>query len=68
MERKRRVFETFLIVLALTGSILSIGYTVRKKVSTAAAIPVKFEATAARLERGRYLVEGPAHCFSVTRK
>jgi mono/diheme cytochrome c family protein len=63
MERKRRVFETFLIVLALTGSILSIGYTVRKKASTAAAIPVKFEATAARLERGRYLVEGPAHCF-----
>ena len=24
---------------------------------------MKFEPTAARLERGRYIVEGPAHCF-----
>jgi mono/diheme cytochrome c family protein len=28
-----------------------------------AGAPITFEPTPARLERGRYLVEGPAHCF-----
>ena len=39
--------------------ILWVGYSSRK----AATRPRKFELTAARLERGRYLVESTAHCF-----
>jgi mono/diheme cytochrome c family protein len=46
--------------------LLSAGYTVRKTPTStdSARNPViSFNPTVARLERGRYLVEGPAHCF-----
>ena len=65
MGRRRWIGEFFLIVMALAGIIVSAGYTVRKTPATneSATTIVNFNPTLARLERGRYLVEGPAHCF-----
>lgn len=63
MQRKKRVIELSLVVIALAGVILSVGYTVRKGTTSKSASRVTFEPTLARYERGRYLVEGPAHCF-----
>ena len=64
MGRRRWIVEMFLVVLALVGIFLSVGYTVRKTPSpNEVSRPVNFNPTLARLERGRYLVEGPAHCF-----
>ncbi len=40
-----------------------VGYNSRKSASTVHLGRRTFAATAARLERGRYIVEGPAHCF-----
>ena len=67
MGRRRRVAEVFLVIIALAGVLLSVGYTVSKtpttsETTTSKAV-VNFNPTVARLERGRYLVEGPAHCF-----
>jgi mono/diheme cytochrome c family protein len=54
----------FLVMMALVGVFLSVGYTVRKTPKTNEfRRPVIFNPTVARFERGRYLVEGPAHCF-----
>src|SRR5687768_8140416 len=63
MSQNKRVFEIFLVVVALAGIILSVGYSSRKDAPKAPAGRLTFERTAARLERGRYIVEGPAHCF-----
>ncbi|HEX6284145.1 MAG TPA: c-type cytochrome, partial [Pyrinomonadaceae bacterium] len=82
MGRRRRVVEIALVVIALAGVLLSVGYTVRKTPATSGNSPtsknptptangasngenrpVSFNPTLARYERGRYLVEGPAHCF-----
>ena len=63
MSRKKEFVQIALVTLALTGAILSVGYTVRKNRTTAPASKLTFERTPARLERGRYLVESLAHCF-----
>jgi mono/diheme cytochrome c family protein len=62
MRGKRGVFELVLVVIALAGGILSIGYRPGNAPKSTAS-RLTFEPTAARLERGRYIVEGPAHCF-----
>lgn len=61
--RKRRFLELTLIVIAFTGVMLSVGYTTRKSAPTEPVRSFNFNPTVARLERGRYIVEGPAHCF-----
>ena len=61
MEAKKQVLKLFLVVIAVAGVILTLGYTSREKGSASSRLT--FERTAARLERGRYIVEGPAHCF-----
>ncbi|HEX6186497.1 MAG TPA: c-type cytochrome [Pyrinomonadaceae bacterium] len=63
MERRKQFIQMALVVLAVAGAILSVGYTVRKDRAKAPATGVKFERTPARLERGRYIVESTAHCF-----
>ena len=64
MGRRRWTVEMFLVVLALAGVLLSAGYTVRKPPArNEVKRQVNFNPTVARLERGRYIVEGPAHCF-----
>src|SRR5687768_3212236 len=63
MGRKRRIAELTLVVVALAGVTLSIGYTTRKNTPTEPVRSFNFNPTVARLERGRYIVEGPAHCF-----
>ena len=62
MERKKWVVEIALVGIALVGIFFSVGYTTRKETPKPAP-SVNFNPTVARLERGRYLVEGPAHCF-----
>lgn len=63
MQRRIRVIELSLIAIALVGLLLSVGYTTREGATTPRVAPLKFNPTVARVERGRYLVEGPAHCF-----
>ena len=63
MERRKQFIQMALVVLAVAGAILSVGYTVRKDRAKAPTTSVKFERTPARLERGRYIVESTAHCF-----
>jgi mono/diheme cytochrome c family protein len=60
MERRKQFIQVALVVLAVAGAILSVGYTVRKDRAKA---PAKFARTPERLERGRYIVESTAHCF-----
>jgi len=62
MERHKQAIKLLFIVIALAGIVISIGYSSRRKPTTAAN-RLTFAPTAARLERGRYIVEGPAHCF-----
>lgn len=61
MGRKRRALELTFVVIALTAVLLSVGYATRESVPTVRTY--NFNPTVARLERGRYIVEGPAHCF-----
>jgi mono/diheme cytochrome c family protein len=65
MQTRKNRIQIVLVILALTGVILSVGYTVRKRNlgAKASAKPLTFERTPERLARGRYIVEGPAHCF-----
>jgi mono/diheme cytochrome c family protein len=53
----------FLLLLVVIGGISAIGWQVvlGPKKRDVSATP--FEKTEARVERGKYLVEGPAHCF-----
>lgn len=60
---RKWVVEMSLVVMALVGIFLSVGYTTREDARTPRVPPLKFNPTVARLERGRYIVEGPAHCF-----
>ena len=62
MERHKQAIKLLIIIIALAGIIISIGYSSRRKPTTAAN-RFSFARTTARLERGRYIVEGPAHCF-----
>lgn len=50
--------KLLVVVVVIAGFIIWFGYSSRN-----AATRVRFEPTPARLERGRYIVEGPAHCF-----
>lgn len=52
-----------LVVLAFLGLVTAIGWQVVLGPKARAVTSRKFEATPARLERGKYLAEGPAHCF-----
>ncbi len=63
MERTKQLVQIVLVVVALAGAILSVGYTVRKDRAKPAPKGLTFERTPERLARGRYIVEGPAHCF-----
>jgi mono/diheme cytochrome c family protein len=50
--------KSLVVIVVIAGLTAWVGYSSRK-----AATRVRFERTQARLERGRYIVEGPAHCF-----
>lgn len=63
MERRKQFIQMALVVVAVAGAILSVGYTVRRGRANAPVTGVKFERTPERLERGRYIVESTAHCF-----
>jgi mono/diheme cytochrome c family protein len=63
VKGNRGVIELGLIIITLAGAIFSIGYGWRRAAPEATINRLTFERTAARLERGRYIVEGPAHCF-----
>lgn len=56
---KNRRVKLLLVICIFLGLIFWVGYTARKGTTTGRT----FEPTPARLERGRYIVEGPAHCF-----
>ena len=60
---ENRGIKLFLAILAVAGVILSIGYSSRKIATKRIANRLTLEPTIARLERGRYIVEGIAHCF-----
>ncbi|HYV10354.1 MAG TPA: c-type cytochrome, partial [Pyrinomonadaceae bacterium] len=60
MERHKQAIKLLIIVIALAGIIISIGYSSRRKPATNR---FTFARTTVRLERGRYIVEGLAHCF-----
>jgi len=62
MERQKQAIKLLFVVIAFAGIVISIGYSSRRKPSIAAN-RLAFAPTTARLERGRYIVEGPAHCF-----
>jgi mono/diheme cytochrome c family protein len=62
MQRKW-VVEMSLVAMALVGMFLSVGYTTREGNTKPRVALLRFNPTVARLERGRYIVEGPAHCF-----
>ena len=62
MQRHKQAIKSIIVVIALAGIAISIGYSSRRKPTTAAN-RLSFAPTTARLERGRYIVEGPAHCF-----
>jgi mono/diheme cytochrome c family protein len=62
MEKRRGVVQLFLIGIALVGTIVSVSYTPNED-PTRPVNRLTFERTAARYERGRYLVDNLAHCF-----
>jgi mono/diheme cytochrome c family protein len=52
-----------LLVVVVLGGITAIGWQIILGPSARAVTDRKFDVTDARLARGKYLVEGPAHCF-----
>jgi mono/diheme cytochrome c family protein len=52
-----------LLVLVVLGGITAIGWQVVLGPDARPVSDRRFEVTQARLDRGKYLVEGPAHCF-----
>ena len=56
---KNRIAKLLLIIIGFAGLISLAGYSSKR----AAMRTRRFERTAVRLEHGRYLVEGVAHCF-----
>ncbi len=64
MEGNKGVVKLSIVAVMLTGVLLAIvGYSFKNQVSKASGKGINFEPSAARLDRGRYIVEGPAHCF-----
>ena len=63
MQPRKWVLEMSLVTFALVGMFLSLSYPTREGAGTPRVTPLNFNPTVARLERGRYIVEGPAHCF-----
>jgi hypothetical protein len=63
MQTRKQVVQLAVVLLALTAVIVTVGYTVRKKRGNSSAGRLNFTRTPERLARGRYIVEGPAHCF-----
>jgi len=59
IELKNYIVKLLAVIVILVGRTVWVGYSSRNKTSGGR----KFEPTAARLERGRYIVEGPGHCF-----
>jgi hypothetical protein len=51
------------VLCALIVADLAILVACRQHPDNASAAPKKFEPNSTRLERGRYLTEGPMHCF-----
>ena len=56
VEVKNRIVKVLLVIVVFVSLSLWVGFSSKKAAR-------KFEPTAARLERGRYIVEGVAHCF-----
>ena len=52
-----------LVVVVVLGAISAVGWQVVLGPKARPVTNRTFEVTEARLQRGRYLVEGPAHCF-----
>src|SRR5215510_4946346 len=52
-----------LLVLMVLGGITAVGWQIVLGPDARPVTSEKFEATEARLARGKYLVEGPAACF-----
>src|SRR5262245_14267433 len=52
-----------LLLLVVIGGISMVGWQVVLGADARPTTAEKFEATEARLARGKYLVEGPTHCF-----
>jgi mono/diheme cytochrome c family protein len=52
-----------LVILGVLGLITAVGWQVVLGPDARPVSAEKFEVTEARLARGKYLVEGPAHCF-----
>src|SRR5687767_15189455 len=63
MERKKLVIFIIVIVLVAGATLTVVDYGLRNDATKASVIGLTFERTPGRLERGRYIVEGPAHCF-----
>lgn len=63
--RVKTVLVTLLVLLVLLvlGGITAVGWQVVLGPKARAVSAERFEPTPARLERGKYLVEGPLHCF-----
>jgi mono/diheme cytochrome c family protein len=59
VEVKNRIVKLLLLVVVFVSLTLWLGFSSKR----AATSVGKFEPTAVRLERGRYIVEGVAHCF-----
>lgn len=60
---KNRRVKLLLVIIVLPVIILWVGYSSRKAATNERLRGRTFTPTAQRLERGRYIVEGPAHCF-----
>ena len=64
MQTKKQAVQLAVVFLALAAAIAAVGYTIRKKRPLSPSTSrVAFARTPERLARGRYIVEGPAHCF-----
>ena len=63
--RPKTVVLSLLAVLlvVIVGGLTAIGWQVVLGPKARPVTDKKFDATQARLDRGKYLVEGPAHCF-----
>jgi hypothetical protein len=65
MQTRKQSVQLAVVFVLLTAVIATVGYSFRKKrgAQSAPVSRLTFERTPERLERGRYIVEGPAHCF-----
>jgi len=65
MQTSKQSAQVAVVFVLLTAVIATVGYSFRKKrgAQSAPVSRLTFARTPERLERGRYIVEGPAHCF-----